>query len=163
MDKWYLVQCKPRQDERAQEHLQRQGYRCYRPLHQVEKLVRGRRVQRSESLFPGYVFVQLGECANWTTVRSTRGVATLVSFSGRPAEVGDELIGQLRQREQAEGSEGVQLFEAGARLRIKEGPFAELEAVYVGMDGNERAIVLLNILQREQRLRFPLKSLAAAN
>ena len=30
---WYLLQCKPRQDERAEENLLRQGYHCYRPLH----------------------------------------------------------------------------------------------------------------------------------
>jgi hypothetical protein len=28
--RWYLVQCRARQDERALEHLQRQGFECYR-------------------------------------------------------------------------------------------------------------------------------------
>jgi transcriptional antiterminator RfaH len=39
---WYLVQCKSRQDERAQEHLVRQGYRCYRPQHSYQRIERGR-------------------------------------------------------------------------------------------------------------------------
>src|SRR5690606_9962776 len=56
---WYLVHCKPRQDERAQEHLIRQGYDCYRPLLRRERLVRGRTQTVLESLFPGYLFVQL--------------------------------------------------------------------------------------------------------
>ena len=163
MESWYVVQCKPRQETRAEENLLRQGYACYRPMHVVERLVRGRRVARSESLFPGYLFIQLGESPSWASVRSTRGVATLVSFSASPAQVSDELIKLLRQREQAEVSQDIRLFEVGARLRIKEGPFAELEAVYAGMDGNERAIVLLNILQREQRLRVPLKSLTVVS
>ncbi len=164
MDKWYLVQCKPKQDQRAEENLQRQGYVCYRPMHQVEKLVRGRRTHVSESLFPGYVFVRLGESQSWASLRSTRGVATLVGFGGQPAVVQQALIDCLRERERAaqEAGEEVSLFSAGERLRITEGPFAELQAIYVGMAGEQRAVVLLNILQREQRLRIPLRSLASA-
>ena len=35
---WYLVHCKPHQDERAEEHLARQGYACVRPRLQRERL-----------------------------------------------------------------------------------------------------------------------------
>ena len=32
---WYLLQCKPKQDERAEEHLQRQGYACFRSTYRL--------------------------------------------------------------------------------------------------------------------------------
>ena len=162
MDKWYLVQCRPRQEARAEENLIRQGYVCYRPQHLVEKVVRGRRKAVPESLFPGYVFIQLGERDGWATLRSTRGVAALVSFGGRPAEVCPALIALLREREQAEDAAQEPVFAEGERLRVTEGPFADLEVIYVGMDGEERAVVLLNFLHREQRLRMALKDLKSA-
>ncbi len=30
--RWYLIQTKPRQEARAEEHLRRQHFQCYRPL-----------------------------------------------------------------------------------------------------------------------------------
>jgi len=50
---WYLVHCKSRQDERAEDNLIRQGYACYRPQVCCERVVKGRRAVVSESLFPG--------------------------------------------------------------------------------------------------------------
>jgi len=35
--RWYLIHCKPRQDERASENLVRQSFHCYRPVRQVER------------------------------------------------------------------------------------------------------------------------------
>jgi len=55
---WYLLHCKPRQDECAEEHLLRQGYVCYRPQQTCERIVRGRRQIVVESLFPGSLFIQ---------------------------------------------------------------------------------------------------------
>ncbi|MNG06767.1 Transcription antitermination protein RfaH [compost metagenome] len=77
---WYLVQCKPRQDERAEENLLRQGYACYRPQHSCERIVRGRRQPIVESLFPGYLFIQLAADGNCNNARQQ----TLNSFC-RPA------------------------------------------------------------------------------
>jgi hypothetical protein len=39
--RWYLVQCRAHQDERALEHLQRQSFECYRPRYEGER-IRGR-------------------------------------------------------------------------------------------------------------------------
>lgn len=79
--RWYLIQCKPRQDSRAEENLTRQDFKCYRPTHRVERVQRGRRTTSMESLFPGYLFIQLDQLNdNWHPIRSTRGVNQLVTF-----------------------------------------------------------------------------------
>ena len=95
---WYLVQCKPRQDERAEENLIRQGYGCSRPTCRRERTLRGQMHYAEESLFPGYLFIHMPEGANWAPLRSTRGVARVVAFGGRPLAVGHELIMQLQSR-----------------------------------------------------------------
>lgn len=158
---WYLLQCKPRQDERAEENLLRQGYHCYRPQHQRERILRGQRQTVSESLFPGYLFIQLGPLDNWAPLRSTRGVSRLVAFGNQPLPVSDELIAQLRRR--CNASDDEQLFVRGEQVRVVQGPFAELDALFLAMDGNQRVILLINILQREQNVSAPLASIRKAH
>lgn len=157
---WYLLQCKPRQDPRAEENLLRQGYPCFRPLLQREKLSGGRVLKVEESLFPGYLFIQLDPQGNWAPLRSTRGVSRLVVFSGYPLPVSTGLIEQLRQRTQFVTEQPVvPVLKAGEKVRITEGPFAELEAIYHSMDGQQRAVLLLNLLNRQQKIHLPLSSL----
>lgn len=154
---WYLVQCKPRQDERAEQNLSNQGFVCYRPNQQVQRIRHGKRAQLCESLFPGYLFIQLDHInQNWSSIRSTRGVNRLVGFGGMPMPVHDAIIEGLRGREQQRPCSGLQ---RGDRVRITEGPFRELEAIYMKDDGDERVVLLLNMLQRQQRLSFPLTSI----
>ncbi|WP_455231055.1 transcription/translation regulatory transformer protein RfaH [Geopseudomonas aromaticivorans] len=157
---WYLIQCKPRQDERAEENLLRQGYTCYRPQHTRERLLRGQRQMVEESLFPGYLFIQLSLLDNWGPLRSTRGVSRVVGFGNQPLAVSPDLIERLQQRCSAVLPE--QLLESGDKVRINQGPFAELEAIFLSMDGNERVVLLMNILHREQKVRVSLSSIRKA-
>ncbi len=151
---WYLLQCKPRQDLRALEHLQRQHYRCFLPTCQRERVVRGTRKLSEEPLFPGYLFIHLEEGSNWAPLRSTRGVARLVSFGGYPLPVDDELIIRLQERSERQAAQ--LLLQPGDSVRISDGPFAELEAIFLCMEGEQRVVLLMNLLQREQRVRLPL-------
>lgn len=153
---WYLVQCKPRQDERAQEHLLRQGYHCYRPEHSCECIVRGRRQIKLQSLFPGYLFIALADDANWAPLRSTRGVTRMVGFGGMPLEVDAQLIAQLQRRA---GQASKPVLQEGGSVRITDGSFAEVDAIYMAMDGDERVLLLLNVLNRQQQVSVPLASI----
>lgn len=150
---WYLVQCKPRQDERAEEHLGRQGFTCFRPQCRRERLRRGRRGISGESLFPGYLFIQLAASDNWAPLRSTRGVSRLVGFGGLPLPVSDELIAQLQERIE---SPPTPILKAGDRVRISSGSLTELDAIFLAMDGDERVTLLMTLLNREHRLSLPL-------
>lgn len=155
---WYLVHCRARQDGRALEHLERQGYECFRPMRSVERLWGGRRYPGHEALFPNYLFVRLNRTQdNWAPIRSSRGVNRIVSFDGQPCPVGDKLIAAIRARVAAQGLQEPCL-KPGERVRISEGPFAPLEAIFVAHDGEARVVLLLNILQTEQALSFPLRS-----
>lgn len=155
---WYLVQCKVRQDERAEENLLRQGHVCYRPRYRRERLLRGQCQTVEESLFPGYLFIHISQQDNWGPLRSTRGVIRIVSFGDQPLSVSDGVIAQLQSHDHAPSTEA--LFSAGDKVRIKEGPFSELEAIFQEMDRNERVVLLLNFLQREQRIYLPLASIS---
>ncbi|QHF02904.1 transcription/translation regulatory transformer protein RfaH [Pseudomonas asturiensis] len=156
--RWYLIQTKPRQEARAEEHLLRQHFECYRPLNSGEKR-RNTKTQTDEELFPGYLFIRMDQVHdNWYPIRSTRGVARIVTFGGHPIPVQDELIEQIRQRLSVPAPRLV--FTQGEQVRIKSGGFCDVEAIFLTADGTERAVILLNMLQRQQKVVLPISSLA---
>ena len=156
--RWYLIQTKPRQEARAEEHLQRQHFECYRPLQSGERK-RSNRTSVEEELFPGYLFIRMDQVHdNWYPIRSTRGVARIVTFGGHPVPVRDELIEQIRQRLSAPAPRMV--FTQGEPVLTKAGGFCDVEAIFLATDGTERAVILLNMLQRQQKVVLPISSLA---
>ena len=142
---WYLIQTKPRQEARAEEHLLRQQYECFRPLRAAPALTRS------------YLFIRLDCNDNWYPIRSTRGVCRVVAFGGMPCPVPDSLIASIRQRTQASAANAVR-FAEGEAVRVRTGD-SEVQAIFLCEDGDERAVILLNLLQREQRISLPRSSL----
>jgi len=156
---WYLIHTKPRLEKRALENLERQGYECYLPLYPVEKL-RQRKLTVIESpLFPRYLFIRLGQDDSVSPLRSTRGVSQLVRFGQYPAQVDEALIALLKSREQFFQSEPERIFGQGDPVRIMDGPFVDIEAVYQMPDGERRALVLIEVLNKPVSLRVDLASL----
>ena len=153
---WYLVQCKPRQDERAEENLLRQGYECSRPTCRRERLLRGQLKYVQESLFPGYLFIHMPQDANWAPLRSTRGVARVVAFGGRPLAVSCELVSQLQSRAE---THIIMTLNPGDKVTILDQGFAGIESIFMSMDGEERVILLINLMNRQQQISLPLGSI----
>lgn len=158
---WFVVHCKPREDARALQHLQRQSFCCYAPTLRVERLRQSRRITVQEPKFPRYLFVQLDEVNdNWHRIRSTRGVAQLVHCHERLLPIDDRIIEGIRARLTVD-QPCVPYLKAGERVVITDGPFSDIEAIFLANDGSERVILLLNILHREQTLPFPVGSVRA--
>ena len=157
---WYAVHTHPRKEPVALENLQRQGFEAYLPLLHVQKVRRGKAVMVDEAMFPRYLFVRLDSSAqgrSWAPIRSTLGVRTLVQFGGRPARVQPELIEWLRNRERE--FDPLHLFEPGDAVTVNAGPFKGLDALYQGVDGEHRALILLEILSKPVRITVDAASL----
>ncbi|MBZ9556607.1 MULTISPECIES: transcription/translation regulatory transformer protein RfaH [unclassified Modicisalibacter] len=160
--RWYLIQCKGGESFRASDNLANQGYEIFHPVLQVQKKRRGKLCWLDEPLFPYYLFIRLDKLAsNWRPIRSTRGVLKLVGFGDAPVAVDDALVETLRGNAAASvDARGVNVyFRAGEAVEIGEGPFRALSAVFERQKGEERAIVLLNLLHGQQRLEVPVEHL----
>ena len=75
MHKWYVVQTRPHQEQRAEVNLARQGYRVWLPVTERSR----RQAKRIETgyapLFPQYLFVQLDIGREpWRAINGTFGV-----------------------------------------------------------------------------------------
>ena len=158
---WFLLQTKVKQEQRAAENLERQDVVSFCPMIRIDKISRGRRAEVLDVLFPGYLFVQLGESSVSTTaVRSTRGVSHFVTSAGAPIKVPQGLVEQLRQRVTADADVVMsQLPKSGAKMQVIDGPFKGLNAVFTEPDGNNRAIVMVTLLSQQVKTSMPFASL----
>ena len=169
MSKWYVVLTKPKQEDRAEEHLKAQGGEVFLPRIQLEKMLKGKRVNVEEPLFPGYLFVNVEGCEQLVgSIRSTRGVRQLLKFGLEPLEMRSGLISDLRSRccnkleNQSERSANKQaVFQHGQKVEITKGPFKDYQAIFKQFDGERRAIILLNLLNQQQELLVELEQLQA--
>ena len=94
---WYALQLKPAQGDRALANLQNQDIACFYPKITVEKIKVGKRTQKLEPLFPGYLFVNLEQTdPMWAKLRSTRGVIRVVSFANKPAAMSDDVVQHIK-------------------------------------------------------------------
>lgn len=160
MSKWYVVLTKPKQEDRAEEHLKAQGGEVFLPRIQLEKIRKGKRVQVVEPLFPGYLFVNVKGCEQLIgSIRSTRGVRQLLRFGVEPLEIRADLIRDLRHRcgEKVECSQ--ESFVEGQGVEITSGPFKDYQGIFKQFDGERRAIILLNLLNQQQELLVEIQQL----
>jgi transcriptional antiterminator RfaH len=159
---WYLVHTKPRQEKYALQNLQQQGYECYLPTLMLEKLRMGNLTTADEPLFPRYLFIRLGlglSQKSWAPIRSTKGVSRLVTFGLEPAKVGQQLITLLKSREDAARSTPQPLFRPGERVCFNSGAFVGIEGIFHMTDGEQRVMVLIELLSKPVTVRTQVTNL----
>jgi transcriptional antiterminator RfaH len=165
---WHLLMTKPREDERAEEHLRNQHYEIFRPMVKQYQLKRGKQVAVTESLFPRYIFIELDEeFSHWASLRSTRGVAGLVRFNELPAIVPQELVHELRALVDEDGvldKTGAEpfIYKSGDRVQISTTSLKGLDAIVHAQLSAERVAILLNMFGKVQTLELPLAHLRPA-
>ena len=157
---WYVIQCKGGESFRAAENLGNQDYEVFHPVLNVQRRRSGKLSTVCEPLFPHYLFIRLDQIAsNWRPIRSTRGVLKLLTFGDTPIPVSNTLIETLKQ--QPHEQDGIHsYFTPGQKVTITEGPFKNLEAIFKNAKGEERAIVLINMLQRPQQIEMSVHQLS---
>lgn len=146
---WFAVLTKPKSEALALVHLERQGFACFLPKVRHQRRSANGMHDSVEALFPRYVFLR-ARADGWTLgpVRSTRGVAGVVRFGNQAARVPDSVIAHIRSR--IDRGDCVQLdlpdFRVGSPVRVTEGPFAGMNAVFHSVSGTERVRLLMEIL-----------------
>lgn len=144
--KWYLVKTKPQNEPRVNARLIEAGYETLFPRMLKKDRRTGQKVPRP--FFPTYLFVRF-DLEQIRTIRYTRGVAKVVSFGPEPAEVAPDIIDAVRGRMDEHGFVSLvsapAAWKPGERIRIGEGPFAGIEAIFLEeLPDTERVVLLLD-------------------
>ncbi len=153
MNKWYLIKTKPRQEKKAKQNLENQGYIVFCPMVIINK--------RLVVLFPGYLFVQLNDkTQNWSPVNSTKGVSHFVKFGLNFAKVPNSVIEFIKtnQHNTADKLCNLNKFKPGDKVQISDGAFKNWAAIFKCYKSDERIILLMNLLGSEQSLSFKKES-----
>lgn len=149
---WYLVQTKTREERRAVDALSEADYTVYCPEMQIKK----RRKVVTEIMFPGYLFIDLDlETSRWDQVKNFRGVVRIVKFTDYPLAISSSIIENIKlqtdyHNQQATGD----FFSRGEEVRIAEGPFADLTAIYLCSHGKDRSDILMTLYGRMTPVRL---------
>ena len=159
---WYTLYTKPRCEGAVGRRLRAKGFETYLPAVTVD----GYRGHRDEHpFFPCYLFVRVDPSTDGlSSVRWTSGLKYIVSFGEKPAVVPDEVVALIQERlatmEEGAGGLSDHGFRRGDRVRIRSGPFADLEAVFEeALKPDERALVLISFLGRLSEVEVAVEDL----
>ncbi len=106
----------------------------------------------TEPFFPGYLFLASG--GDYSVIRSTKGVISLVMSCGVPATLSGDIIDRMKAKEHGGAFRLKEIrpmqYIAGDRLRIISGPFQGFEGTVDQMTGKEgRLYLLLQMIGRK--------------
>jgi len=159
---WYLIYTKARQELVAQENLERQGFMTYLPRIERVRKRNGKRASFIEAFFPRYLFISLNKVTDdWSSIRSTIGVANIIRFTQYPTTVPGNLVTQLMMQENCETGlhDEVSGFVTGNKVRITDGALLGYEGIFKANSGDERVIILLNVMGSQSEVRVDVDSL----
>ena len=148
---WYLAYTKPRQEEIARVNLDQQGFESYLPLYKKFKKTEQGPVSVFEPMFPRYIFFRPGKVGqSISSVRSTRGITTLVRFGFEPAVIHEEMLRRIRMLEEDRNHATLlelSQLKAGQTVRLKHTALGNVEGLIQSVS-SKRVAVLLEILGR---------------
>ena len=166
---WFAVRTKPNKEIVAKAQLENQGFKVYLPLVNT-RITHARKVSwQPRPFFSGFLFVRLSrDEQRWTAIRSTVGVLAPVSFGNFYPPLPDKAIEMLQSSHDEDGYITVgrsveSPFAAGEKVRLQDSSLKGLEGVFIEMRGEDRALVLLDWMQKKMRLETSLDNLSSAS
>lgn len=156
---WYALYTRPAQEAWAAVNLRNQSIETLAP----QRLVRmknggGKFVNIPKPLFPRYIFACFNLDSHCRSVRSTRGVHSIVSFDEGPAIVPAFVIDEIQSRLDSNGIlQGDQsLYKHGERVRVtRMGALNGVEAAFDSyLSDQERVLLLMTWMGRDKLMPF---------
>ena len=136
--RWYIVHTYSGHENKVKVNLEKRieymnmGEKIFRvevPQNTVTQMKAGKKQEREEKIFPGYVLVEMiMDEDSWYVVRHTAGVTKFVGSAKKPIPARDSEIKKIIHRSSSQ-TEKIELdVKAGDKVRIISGPFADFIA-----------------------------------
>lgn len=136
--RWYIVHTYSGHENKVKVNLEKRieymnmGEKIFRvevPQKTVTQMKGGKKQEREEKIFPGYVLVEMiMDEDSWYVVRHTAGVTKFVGSAKRPIPARDSEIKKIIHRSTTQTQKIELDVKAGDKVRIISGPFAEFVA-----------------------------------
>ncbi|MBX9603861.1 MAG: UpxY family transcription antiterminator [Bryobacteraceae bacterium] len=145
---WFALNVRHQQERVAERFLSEQKLETLLPLFRTRRQWSDRVVQLELPVFPGYLFCRYGS-GNKLQVLRTPGVLGAVAFGGSPQPVPDDEIENLRTAlNSGRRLEPCSILRAGQRVRLGAGPLRGVEGILQTVNGGQRVVVGIQILNR---------------
>ena len=136
--KWYIVHTYSGYENKVKVNLEKRieymnmGDKIFRievPQKTVTQMKSGKKQEKEEKIFPGYVLVEMiMDEDSWYVVRHTSGVTKFVGSAKKPIPARESEIKKILHRSTSQ-VEKIELdVKAGDKVRIISGPFADFDA-----------------------------------
>ena len=134
--RWYIVHTYSGHENKVKVNLEKRiehmnmGDKIFRvevPQKAVTKMKDGRKIEREEKIFPGYVLVEMiMDDDSWFVVRNTAGVTKFVGSTKKPIPAKESEIKRIIHRTPEQPVKAVELdIKPGDKVRIVSGPFSD--------------------------------------
>jgi transcriptional antiterminator RfaH len=145
MKQWFVVNTKPKNENRASHNLESANYEILNPRLKIRKYREGGFVDVIEAMFPNYIFVKFHPIDDYHMVKYTRGVNKIITFGGKMVPLQEDFI-EFISSKLVDGVAKIEKrrFKKGEKVFIKDGPFKGLSGIFEReLEGEERAMILL--------------------
>jgi len=155
---WYVVQTKPRNEQRAQYHLEREGIETLNPLMEAYRSKRSRSLRTLQPLFPNYIFARFILERDYPKVRWARGVNKVLGRGRDPMPISDVVVKEIKSRvnEDYVVKRAYDL-KPHDTVKIKEGPLRDLIGIFdrwMSKEGRIRVLLSLIGYQTSVQLHY---------
>jgi len=159
---WYALQVASRCEKAVATGLALRGYSEFLPLFRSRRRWSDRFQDVDLPLFPGYVFCRL-DVTRRLPALLIPGVVRIVGLGKVPIPVDEDEISAV----QAVARSGFltqpwPFLKAGQTVMIEEGPLRNVTGILAEIDGSERLIVSITLLQRSLAVAIPRRSVRPA-
>ena len=136
--RWYIVHTVTGHENKVKVNLEKRIeymnmadkiFRIEVPQKTVTKMKDGKKIEREEKLFPGYVLVEMiMDDDSWYVVRHTAGVTKFAGSAKKPIPAKESEIKKILHRSSSQTQKIELDVKAGDKVRIISGPFADFIA-----------------------------------
>ena len=130
---WVALYTNSRAEKKTAQTLQNAGYEVYLPLQRIRRQWSDRWKSVEVPLINSYIFAKI-RARDVAPVRTSAGVVCIVSWHGKPAVIPDREIDAIQRLMDAQAAihvKNTSQLKRGAKVRILEGPFVNMEGMLV--------------------------------
>ena len=157
---WYAVHTKPRCEKKLRTWCVRNEITCELPTYSSLRKYRGKEVEFSKPLFPGYVFPRVPVSDAQFVYRSNYAVKLLKPIDQE--EFSSQLSAIIVATENMEQIRLVPNISVGSRVVIRNGPLAGIEAWVQDRDGPSEVILRLDFIGQAAAVSLSVEELQLA-
>jgi transcriptional antiterminator RfaH len=157
---WYLIYTKPKHEKRVAENLTDANLTYLLPTIKKLRVWSDRRKYIDTPLFPSYVFAYLKNMEDYYQGLNAEGALYFVKFDKKVVRVKETIIDSIRLLvDQGTDIEvNNDYFRPGQQLQIYEGPLTGLTGEVVQVNGKEKILVRVHLLQRNLLATLPVRA-----